>query len=117
MKMRTGGLQAASVKSQPKNVELLTIVDGRSLPVQKFDSLVFTVTPQAIACGTRIGKRGVIIAGYSALDILANLCLMNQVGEGRDLTDKKAFSEFEHDVGAERDRLFFVPEVLFLPQE
>ena len=116
MKMRNGNLQTASIRSQPKDVELLTIVDGYTLPVQKFDVLDLTVTPQAIVCGVRIGKRNMTIIGYSALDILANLCLMNRIGASRDLSGEKAFEDFEHDVSTVRDRLFFVPEVVFMPQ-
>ena len=113
VKMRSGGLQTASVNSQPKNVELLAIVDGYTLPVQKFDAMNFTVTSQAIVCGVRIGKRDITIIGFSALDILANVCLMNRIGASRDLTDNEAFEKFRNDVKTVRDRLFFVPEVVF----
>ena len=113
MKMRNGNLQTVSVKSQPKNVELLAIVDGYILPVQKFETMDFAVTPQAIICGVRIGKRDMVIIGFSALDILANVCLMNRIGESRDLTDNEAFDKFKNDVRTVRDRLFFVPEVVF----
>lgn len=51
------------------------------------------------------------------MDILANLCLMNTIGAGRVLTDKTALQNFEHDVNMERDRLFFMPEVVFFRQE
>jgi hypothetical protein len=110
--MRGGKLNSSMVQSRPKDVELLASVDGHILPVQRFPSLHFAVKPLVIICIAQIGKREMTLYGSSALDLLLNLCLMNQVAQGRDLSGEKAYAEFLRDFEMERDRLLFVPEIV-----
>lgn len=112
VKMRGGKLNSSMVQSRPKDVELLASVDGHILPVQRFPSLHFAVKPLVIICIAQIGKREMTLYGSSALDLLLNLCLMNQVAQGRDLSGEKAYAEFLRDFEMERDRLLFVPEIV-----